>query len=109
MQENDTPIGLQLLVVGLLLAGLVAPAVLVIQGFFWLKSGFWPAFNLLDALYWLNVVVFGATESTSPFTAWLAYPESWLGFHKILAGTPISLAIACMGLFLSWLSRFFKT
>lgn len=59
---------------------------LCVQGFLYLKDGYWTPYSLL----------FVATKlSDSP---WLQTPDDWVGLHNMLAATPLSVAAIMIGL-----------
>jgi len=67
-------------------------AVLVYQGYFWLKQGYWKS---LDSNMFLSKVL------PANFLQWLHNPKSWLGLNKIVVpifNLPMTLFLLLFGL-----------
>ncbi|MGV0910327.1 hypothetical protein [Martelella sp. FOR1707] len=62
-------------------------AILVYQGYRFLRDGVFPSVKLLDALKF---------ASDAP---WLYAPRSWLGLHEIASALPLSVCLLAFGIF----------
>lgn len=65
------------------------------QGIMWLRDGYWTPYAVLDGIWWIT---------SAPEGSWIWTPKTWVGLHKLLAGTPLSAGIAVIGFLLLWLS-----
>ena len=70
-------------------------AVLIFEGFVWVRFGRWPGYSVTDAIAWLG---------TSGMARWARAPLSWLWLHKALAVTPVPAALAAVAMLASWRS-----
>jgi len=66
----------------------IALGILVWQAYTYLRFGHWLPLSIVTALQWIDI-------------EWAASPSDWIGFHKFLDATPLSLAIFLTGLVVS--------
>jgi hypothetical protein len=65
-----------------------AIGVLAWQVYIYLRTGSWPGLSAIDLLRWLGI-------------AWADMPTDWIGVHRLLEETPLSLSIFLGGFALS--------
>jgi len=67
-----------------------------VQLYRWFREGEWTSIGVSDGLFALLQrcgVKDGGAGRLARFAHWLATPDDWLGWHKILAAIPASLGL----------------
>jgi hypothetical protein len=72
---------------------IAAAALLIFEGFVWVRFGKWPGYDIIDAVSYLG---------TPAMTRWARAPTSWAELHKVLAACPLPAALALVAMGLSW-------
>ena len=70
------------------LFSIIGAWLLLWQTFGWLNEGVWVPMSVIDGI-----------RNIWP-SQWLDYPQSWIGIHKILEATPVSLGYLALGVLL---------
>lgn len=65
-----------------------SPCLIIYQCFLWLKDGYWTSFSILSLL---NLV-------PGNIGYWSYSPLTWIGFHRMIGGTPLSLFLLILGI-----------
>lgn len=72
---------------------IAAVAVLMFEGFVWMRFGRWPGYSMADAL---------ALMGAPAFARWARMPAAWLELRQALAWVPLPAALALIATALSW-------
>ncbi len=75
-------------------AWIASAGVVAHQAYRWLRDGQWTPIGVSDGLRSAFAVI-GAGEHgrLAHFVHWLAEPTDWLGWHRVLEVTPVSVAL----------------
>jgi len=65
---------------------LCGPGILIYQLYIYLKNGAWLSLSMIDGLVWTGRL------------SWAKNPTDWLGLHKVLDSTPLSLGLFLIGI-----------
>ena len=65
-----------------------SPGIIIYQCFLWLKDGYWTSFSILSLL----------NQVPGNIGYWSYSPSNWIGFHKMIGGTPLSLFLLIFGI-----------
>jgi hypothetical protein len=72
---------------------IAAAAVLMFEGFVWVRFGRWPGYSVIDAVSYLGPAALGR---------WARAPVTWPTLHKALSMVPLPAALALLAMALSW-------
>jgi hypothetical protein len=99
--ENDSGLGLIGVGAAFFLGGILcAFGILALQIYWYLQGGIWIAFSFIDGVTWL-ALKFDPTFADND--SWLVEPTSWIGVHKLLAGTPLAVSLLLIGVAIGWI------
>lgn len=66
------------------------------QVFKWLKSGEWIPASVIDALVKIRSWLIDSDADWTNFDYWLLLPTTWIGLHKALAFTHVSIVLVAL-------------